>query len=66
MKLMVDIVVNHVAATSAATFKTSADYGPFDEMGDFHPFCWVNPKSYEVATLNQTDIEECASGLESK
>ncbi|WWD19067.1 hypothetical protein CI109_103525 [Kwoniella shandongensis] len=56
MYLMVDVVVNHVAATSSADFAPSAAYGPFSAQDDFHPFCWITDYT------NQTQVEECWLG----
>ncbi|KAK8854787.1 hypothetical protein IAR55_003526 [Kwoniella newhampshirensis] len=56
MYLMVDVVVNHVAATSSSTFTPSAAYGPFSAQDDFHPFCWITDYS------NQTMVEQCWLG----
>ncbi|KAL7422765.1 hypothetical protein Q5752_002059 [Cryptotrichosporon argae] len=56
MYLMVDVVINHVAATSSSTFATSSSYGPFSVQDDFHPFCWISDYS------NQTNVEYCWLG----
>jgi len=56
MAIMVDVVINHVAATSGASFATSSAYGPFSVQDDFHPFCYI--KDYS----NQTEVEQCWLG----
>ena len=56
MYLMVDVVINHVAATSSSTFETNSAYGPFSSMDDFHPFCWITDYN------NQTNVEYCWLG----
>ncbi|KAK4683535.1 alpha-amylase, partial [Tremellales sp. Uapishka_1] len=56
MYLMVDVVINHVAATSSSTFSPSSAYGPFSASTDFHPFCWITDYS------NQTNVEQCWLG----
>jgi alpha-amylase len=43
MGIMVDVVVNHVAATSSGDFTPNETYGPFNATSSFHrPFCWVD------------------------
>jgi alpha-amylase len=59
MFLMLDVVVNHVAATSGQSFQANSSYGPFATQDDFHPFCWVD--NYE----NQTNVEQCWLGDDS-
>ena len=59
MYLMLDVVVNHVAATSGQNFQTNSSYGPFATQDDFHPFCWVD--NYD----NQTNVEQCWLGDDS-
>ncbi|KAG8892335.1 hypothetical protein FRB99_002796, partial [Tulasnella sp. 403] len=56
MYLMVDIVVNHIAATATPPSLTYTNYTPFDTQTDYHPFCWV--KNYD----NQTEVEQCSIG----
>jgi hypothetical protein len=56
MYIMVDVVINHVAATSNSDFATSSAYGPFSVQDDFHPFCWITDYS------NQTMVEQCWLG----
>ena len=56
MYIMVDVVINHVAATSSNTFSPSPAYGPFSAQDDFHPFCWIEDYS------NQTQVEQCWLG----
>ncbi len=53
---MVDVVINHVAATAGPTFTTSSAYGPFSDQGDFHPYCPI------VDYSNQTQVEQCWLG----
>lgn len=59
MYLMLDVVVNHVAATNGPNFQANSSYGPFSSQDDFHPFCWVD--NFE----NQTNVENCWLGDES-
>ncbi|KAG8921420.1 hypothetical protein FRC02_000240 [Tulasnella sp. 418] len=57
MYLMVDIVVNHVAATTTPPTLTYDGYAPFNQATDYHsPFCFI--KDYQ----NQTDVENCSIG----
>ena len=56
MYLQVDVVINHVAATSSSNFEPSDSYGAFNSADDFHPFCWV--ENYD----NQTNVEDCWLG----
>lgn len=56
MYLMVDVVINHVAATSSSDFTPSSSYGPFSATDDFHPFCWITDYT------NQTNVEQCWLG----
>ncbi|WVO13442.1 hypothetical protein L204_101058 [Cryptococcus depauperatus] len=56
MYLQVDVVVNHVAATSGSSFQPNGDYGPFSAAEDYHRFCWVD--NYN----NQTNVEQCWLG----
>ncbi|WVW85621.1 hypothetical protein I302_107659 [Kwoniella bestiolae CBS 10118] len=56
MYLMVDVVVNHVAATSGGSFTPNADYGPFSSSDNYHKFCWI--ENYN----NQTNVEQCWLG----
>lgn len=57
MNIMVDVVVNHVAAVAGATFQTSDSYGPFNTMSDFHPYCVID-------YANETSVEQCWLGDE--
>lgn len=55
--IMVDVVANHVAATSSGDFVPNTDYGPFNATSYYHrPFCWVDDYS------NQTNVEQCTLG----
>lgn len=56
MYLQIDVVVNHVAATSSSTFQPSSAYGEFSDAADYHPFCWVEDYT------NQTQVEQCWLG----
>ncbi|KAH9922384.1 glycoside hydrolase superfamily [Fomitopsis serialis] len=64
MLLMVDVVVNHMAAPllSAAATNASAPavnytaFTPFNNQSSFHPFCWITDYA------NQTDVEQCWLG----
>ena len=58
MYLQLDVVINHVAATSSSTFQPSSAYGQFSESEDYHPFCWINDYN------NQTEVENCWLGDE--
>lgn len=58
MYVMVDVVVNHVAATAGADFKPSASYGPFSSLDDYHPYCAITDN------FNQTSVEDCWLGDE--
>lgn len=59
MYLQVDVVINHVAATSSSTFQPSEAYGPFSTSDDYHPFCWITDYN------NQTNVEQCWLGDDS-
>ncbi|WWC71571.1 uncharacterized protein I206_105529 [Kwoniella pini CBS 10737] len=59
MHLMIDVVINHVAATSSSTFQPDSAYGPFSDSSDYHPFCWISDYS------NQTNVEDCWLGDDS-
>ncbi|OCF37928.1 alpha-amylase [Kwoniella heveanensis CBS 569] len=56
MYLMVDVVVNHVAATAGSSFTPDANYAPFDTSADYHSFCWIQDYT------NQTQVEVCWLG----
>jgi alpha-amylase len=57
MYLMLDVVVNHLAATSTTPdFATS--FKPLGASSDFHPFCFVTDYT------NQTNVEQCWLGDE--
>ncbi|ODN78734.1 hypothetical protein L202_04298 [Cryptococcus amylolentus CBS 6039] len=56
MYLQVDVVINHVAATSSSTFTPSDSYGPFSTNSTIHPFCWIEDYN------NQTNVEQCWLG----
>ncbi|WVR07490.1 hypothetical protein IAU60_004532 [Kwoniella sp. DSM 27419] len=56
MYLMVDVVVNHVAATAGSSFTPNSAYGPFATQDKYHSFCWVDDYN------NQTNVEECWLG----
>lgn len=56
MYLMLDVVVNHVASTSGASFAANSTYGPFNNQSDYHPQCFV--QNY----ANQTEVENCWLG----
>ena len=56
MYLQVDVVINHVAATSGQSFQPSSSYGAFSTTDDYHPFCWVQDYT------NQTEVEQCWLG----
>ncbi|KAG9089404.1 hypothetical protein FS749_001360 [Ceratobasidium sp. UAMH 11750] len=56
MYLMVDVVVNHFAATSTPPSLTYGGYTPFNAETDYHPFCFV--KDFN----NQTEVEQCWLG----
>lgn len=46
---MVDVVVNHVAATSSGNFVPNESYGPFNSTAQYHPFCWVDDYNNQVS-----------------
>ncbi|CUA73956.1 GH13 alpha-amylase precursor [Rhizoctonia solani] len=56
MYLMVDVVVNHFAATSTPPSLTYGGYSPFNAETDYHPFCWITDFN------NQTQVEQCWLG----
>lgn len=51
---MVDVVVNHMAADAVPPNYSALQ--PFDEVNDFHPFCFISDYN------NQTDVEQCWLG----
>ncbi|EIW67260.1 hypothetical protein TREMEDRAFT_33638 [Tremella mesenterica DSM 1558] len=59
MYFMLDVVINHVAATSSSNFSPSSSYGAFSTSNDYHPFCWITDYS------NQTQVEDCWLGDDS-
>ncbi|TFY68044.1 hypothetical protein EVJ58_g1257 [Rhodofomes roseus] len=68
MFLMVDVVVNHMAAPLLTGTMNSSDpsapapavnyaaFTPFNNESSFHPFCWITDDA------NQTDVEQCWLG----
>lgn len=56
MYLMLDVVLNHVAATNVPPTLTYNQYTPFNESADYHNFCWVTDYN------NQTNVEQCWLG----
>ncbi|CEL58004.1 GH13 alpha-amylase precursor [Rhizoctonia solani AG-1 IB] len=56
MYLMVDIVVNHFAATSTPPSLTYNGFSPFTAEADYHPFCFMTDYN------NQTQVEQCWLG----
>ena len=54
MYLMVDVVVNHMAANTLPPDYST--FTPFNSESDFHPFCWIT--NYD----NQTNVEQCWLG----
>lgn len=56
MYLMMDIIVNHVAATTTPPSLTYDQFQPFNAAADFHPFCFI--QDYQ----NQTQVEQCWVG----
>lgn len=56
MYLMVDVIVNHVAATSTPPSLTYGGFSPFNTETDYHPFCFVQDFN------NQTQVEQCSLG----
>ncbi|KAH9837571.1 alpha-amylase [Rhodofomes roseus] len=68
MFLMVDVVVNHMAAPLLTGTANSSDpsapapavnyaaFTPFNNESSFHPFCWITDDA------NQTDVEQCWLG----
>ncbi|TFY68040.1 hypothetical protein EVJ58_g1252 [Rhodofomes roseus] len=57
MYLMVDVVVNHMAANTLPPDYST--FTPFDAESYFHTFCWVTDYS------NQTNVEQCWLGDDS-
>ena len=57
MYLMVDVVANHVATSSAPdAFKPDSSYGPFSTPADYHqPFCLIDYN-------NETSVQVCSVG----
>ncbi|OSX57019.1 glycoside hydrolase family 13 protein [Postia placenta MAD-698-R-SB12] len=58
MYLMIDVVVNHMAATALPPNLNYSAFAPanFSKSSDFHPFCWITDYS------NQTNVEQCWLG----
>jgi len=54
MYLMIDVVVNHLAATSFPPSFSS--FVPLNQQSDFHTQCWI------VDYSNQTEVEQCWLG----
>ncbi|KAI0721448.1 glycoside hydrolase superfamily [Fomitopsis betulina] len=54
MYLMVDVVVNHMAANTLPPDYST--FTPFNSESDFHTFCWIT--DYD----NQTNVEQCWLG----
>jgi alpha-amylase len=54
MYLMVDVVVNHVGASSGSP--DFASYKPFQSSSQYHPQCWISDYT------NQTEVEQCWLG----
>ncbi|KAI0070668.1 glycoside hydrolase family 13 protein [Panus rudis PR-1116 ss-1] len=59
MYLMVDVVVNHMAATSNPP--NFGSFAPFNQQSDFHNFCFIQASDYDN---NQTAVEQCWLGDE--
>jgi len=56
MFLMIDVVVNHMAATALPPNLNYSIYEPFSAAADFHSFCFITDYS------NQTNVEQCWLG----
>lgn len=56
MFLMLDIVVNHMAADQPPQSVDYSKLQPFGTQTDFHPFCFIQDFN------NQTDVEQCWLG----
>ncbi|EPS93812.1 hypothetical protein FOMPIDRAFT_58690 [Fomitopsis schrenkii] len=67
MYLMVDVVVNDMAAPLLSAPSNASDssippavnytaFTPFNNQSSFHPFCWITDYN------NQTDVEQCWLG----
>lgn len=54
MYLMLDVVVNHLAATSVPP--SFGSFVPLNQQSDFHAQCWI------VNYNNQTEVEQCWLG----
>lgn len=54
MYLMIDVVVNHMAATQNPPSYSA--FTPFNAQSDFHPECWITDYN------NQTNVEQCWLG----
>ena len=57
MYLMVDVVINHMAATSNPP--NYGGFSPFNTQTDFHTECFIQDSDY---TNNQTAVEQCWLG----
>lgn len=60
MYLMVDVVVNHMAATSNPP--NFGSFSPFNQLSDFHSECFIQASDYDN---NQTAVEQYWLGDES-
>ena len=56
MFLMVDVVINHMAATAVPPNLSFNSLTPFDNSSSYHPFCFISDYN------NQTDVEQCWLG----
>ncbi|CAL1697820.1 unnamed protein product [Somion occarium] len=59
MYLMVDVVVNHMVATSNPP--NFGSFEPFNQQSDYHSFCFIQASDYDN---NQTAVEQCWLGDE--
>ncbi|EKM52807.1 glycoside hydrolase family 13 protein [Phanerochaete carnosa HHB-10118-sp] len=65
MYLMVDIVINHLAAPTNPPQYTSLYSAPFNTESSFHTECWINATDYPTPPWNpgnQTRVEQCWLG----
>lgn len=65
MYLMVDVVINHLAAPSNPPSYTSLYSSPFSSESSFHTECFINATDYPSPPFsagNQTRVEQCWLG----
>jgi alpha-amylase len=64
MYLMLDVVVNHVAAPAlpGPNFTLTNFFHPFTNESNFHPLCFVTLSIVSSDKTNQTAVEQCWLG----